>query len=108
MGGNHGCGSDGLAARGEWPFRTREGRFARLRGRLVAHGPVVIVLRGAAGTGKSRIARECAAWHQRRGRRVTWVGANGSLQTIPWGAFVALVIPGGEPIAVLSELSDRI
>jgi DNA-binding CsgD family transcriptional regulator len=108
MGGNHGCGSDGLAARGEWPFRMREEIFAQLREPLVAHGPMVIVLRGAAGTGKSRIARECAAWHQRRGRRVTWVGANGSLQTIPWGAFVALVIPGGEPIAVLSELSDRI
>ena len=68
----------------------REEIFAQLRDPLVAHGPTVIVMRGAAGVGKSRIARECAAWHHRRGRRVTWVGANGSLQTIPWGAFVEL------------------
>jgi DNA-binding NarL/FixJ family response regulator len=86
----------------------RDEIFAHLREPLVAHGPTVIVLRGPAGAGKSRIARECASWHQRRARRVTWVGANGSLQTIPWGAFVALVGPGGEPIAVLRELSDRI
>ena len=108
MGGKLGSGSETIPGRGEWPFRMRDEVFAHLREALVAHGPTVIVLRGMAGTGKTRIARECAAWHQRRGRRVTWVGANGSLQTIPWGAFVALMGAGGEPIITLRELSDRI
>ena len=108
MGGKLGSGSERIPGRGEWPFRMRDEIFAHLREALVAHGPTVIVLRGTAGTGKSRIARECAAWHQRRGRRVTWVGANGSLQTIPWGAFVALMGAGGEPIITLRELSDRV
>ena len=94
--------------RADWPFRMREEIFAQLREPLVARGPTVFVMRGAAGAGKSRIARECAAWHQRRGRRVTWVGANGSLQTIPWGAFVELDGPAGEPIDILRELSERI
>ena len=100
------------SGRTEWPFRLREEIFAHLREPLVSHGPTVIVLRGPAGAGKSRIARECAAWHHRRGRRVTWVGANGSLQTIPWGAFadVDFDVEGsaGEPVSILRELSARI
>jgi DNA-binding CsgD family transcriptional regulator len=100
------------AEQAEWPFRWREEIFAHLREPLVSHGPTVVVLRGPAGAGKSRIARECAAWHHRRGRRVTWAGANGSLQTIPWGAFVDVDVSvdgwGGEPISILRLLSDRI
>jgi len=98
--------------RTEWPFRPREEIFAQLREPLVSHGSTVIVLRGPAGVGKSRIARECAAWHHRRGRRVTWVGANGSLQTIPWGAFVDVDVDvegsAREPIAILRDLSARV
>ena len=88
----------------------REEIFAHLREPLVSHGPTVIVLRGPAGVGRSRIARECAAWHHRRGRRVTWAGANGSLQTIPWGAFVAVDVEcsTGEPVSILRDLSARI
>ena len=88
----------------------REEIFAQLREPLVSHGPTVIVLRGPAGVGKSRIARECAAWHHRRGRRVTWVGANGSLQTIPWGAFadIDVDVSAIEPVTILRDLSARI
>ena len=96
------------ASRADWPFRVRGDIFAQLREPLVAHGPTVVVLRGAAGVGKSRIAQECAAWHRHRGRRVTWIGANGSLQTIPWGAFAELDGSARKPVAVLRELSERI
>ena len=86
----------------------REDIFMQLREPLVAHGATVVVLRGVAGVGKSRIARECAAWHRQRGRRVTWVGANGSLQTIPWGAFAELDGSARKPVALLRELTERI
>ena len=88
----------------------REEIFAQLRDPLVSRGPTVVVLRGPAGVGKSRIARECAAWHHRRGRRVTWVGANGSLQTIPWGAFadIDVDVSASEPVLILRDLTARI
>ncbi|WP_457102111.1 AAA family ATPase, partial [Microbacterium sp. P5_E9] len=85
----------------------REEIFSHLRDALVSHGPTVIVLHGTAGAGKSRVARECIAWHRRRGRRVTWVTANASLQTILWGAFVELE-EQGESVDVLRALCKRI
>ena len=93
-----------------WPFRMREEIFAQLREPLVAHGPTVIVLRGPAGAGKSRIARECAAWHHRRGRRVTWVGRERLVADDPMGSIrrYSMSALGGEPIAILRELSERI
>ncbi|SFR87105.1 DNA-binding response regulator, NarL/FixJ family, contains REC and HTH domains [Microbacterium sp. cf046] len=99
---------DAAPRRTDWPFRVRDEIFAHLREPLVSHGPMTIVLRGTAGAGKTRIAREAAAWHRRRGRRVTWIGANGSLQTIPWGAFVGIGDSTAEPVTILRGLSERV
>ena len=85
-----------------WPIIGRE---RELRSIIAALDPTTIgsgvILYGAEGVGKSRLAREAVAWQRRRGRTTTWVQANESLRLIPWGAFNSVVVDGRTPVSVL-------
>ena len=70
----------GMAARGN------DGELDRIAGLLAAGGGVVIA--GAAGAGKTRLAAEAAG---RAGRTVEWVRATRSAAAVPFGAFAPLL-----------------
>lgn len=73
-----------------------------------------IVLAGAAGVGKSRLARDAIDHARRRGRHCHWVCATGSARSVPLGAFVQYTSSlGPDPllrvrdvIAALTDSSD--
>jgi DNA-binding CsgD family transcriptional regulator len=65
---------------------------ARRRGRAV-------VFAGAAGVGKTRLARTTVAGAEAEGLAVRWVAATRSASTVPLGAFAPLVPPGLGPAA---------
>ncbi|MGH3537887.1 MAG: hypothetical protein ACRDQJ_06235 [Pseudonocardiaceae bacterium] len=63
----------------------RAGRGAECDQRLICrrNGPAGIVLAGAAGVGKTRLAREALAAAQRRGALTRWAVATASARALP-------------------------
>ncbi|MBE2319822.1 hypothetical protein DVA67_027910 [Solirubrobacter sp. CPCC 204708] len=74
----------------EWPLIGRDAELAVI-GQAFADGRCGVVLRAAAGTGKSRLGREALAALERGGAMTEWVCATRSAATIPLGAFARLV-----------------
>ncbi len=74
-----------------WPLIGRDeelGSIARARGEAGCPG---IVVRGRAGVGKSRLAREACAAAEADGALVDWVQATSSAAAVPLGAFAGLL-----------------
>ena len=71
-----------------WPDRPL-GRDACYRGRHLTSDVSGIVVCGAAGVGKSRIAREALSAAESRGCEGRWVVGTSSARTLPLGAFTA-------------------
>ncbi|MDG3015627.1 helix-turn-helix transcriptional regulator [Speluncibacter jeojiensis] len=84
-----------------WPTVGRAAQFEQVSAILDAtDGPCGVVLAGAAGVGKTTLARAVVqAWTGRS----TWVAGTASAGSVPLGAFAHLVEPppGLEPAAVL-------
>jgi hypothetical protein len=57
-------------------------------------GPVGVVLAGAAGVGKTRLAREALVVAAQRGALTRWAVATASARALPLGAFAAT--PGSD------------
>jgi DNA-binding CsgD family transcriptional regulator len=74
----------GLAA-GPWPLLGRARELAEIEAVLTASGGGGVVLVGAAGAGKTRLAREVLK-RVRTGRDVDWVAASSAARSIPFGA----------------------
>ncbi|HWN31357.1 MAG TPA: LuxR C-terminal-related transcriptional regulator [Pseudonocardia sp.] len=88
----------------EWPLTGRAEHQAHASAALRESGGVVLA--GAAGVGKTRLAREVLAQAGRRGRVTRWVGATASSRGIPLGAFASLVAEaGGTEVTLLSRLA---
>lgn len=77
----------------EWPLTGRADHQARAAAALRESGGVMLC--GAAGVGKTRLAREVLVEAGRRGRATRWVGATASSRGIPLGAFAAQVAEAG-------------
>ena len=77
----------------DWPLTGRSDQRARALVALRESGGVVLA--GATGVGKTRLAREVTSEAARRGQVTRWVGATASSRNIPLGAFAALVAEGG-------------
>ncbi|MET7289633.1 LuxR C-terminal-related transcriptional regulator [Streptomyces sp. NPDC005573] len=79
----------------EWPLtgRTEELRFIERVGRRGRHARGVL-LAGAAGVGKTRLAREAVAAAVRRGAATRWATGTASARARPLGAFAAWAGPG--------------
>lgn len=74
------------------PLAGRDGELATIRRALGGGGNksgVVIV--GAAGVGKTRLAREVLALAERAGERTNWIVGTESARSLPLGAFTALL-----------------
>jgi DNA-binding NarL/FixJ family response regulator len=74
-----------------WPLtgRAEELRFIEAASRRVGR-PRGVVLAGAAGVGKTRLAREALSALARRGAATRWATGTASAQSLPLGAFAGL------------------
>jgi len=93
-----------------WPLvgRVEELRFvdAVMRRRSGAAG---VVVAGAAGVGKTRLAREALAAVEQRGMRVGWVAATASSRPLPLGAFAGVLGDlGQDPAQVLRRATETL
>ncbi|MCW6007228.1 LuxR family transcriptional regulator [Micromonospora sp. CPCC 205371] len=93
-----------------WPLvgRLEELRFVTAATRPRSGSPGV-VLAGAAGVGKTRLAREALAEAERRGVAVRWATATASSRALPLGAFAGLLGDVGyEATRVLARAAEAL
>lgn len=97
-----------------WPLVGRCGELARTECALAA-GAQAVVLAGAAGTGKTRLAREALASARERGAAVEWIVATRAASTVPLGTVAHFVdansagddLPLTQYQSVVSRLQER-
>jgi DNA-binding NarL/FixJ family response regulator len=90
-----------------WPLTGRAEELSLIGGLLHRRdGPLGVVLAGAAGVGKTRLAREALAVAQQRGAHTRWAAATASARALPLGAFAAtLEVVGPDPARLLRQAS---
>jgi hypothetical protein len=76
-----------------WPLVGRREELALFDQALSAPGTSGVVLAGAPGVGKTRLAREALAWAEANGWVARWAVATRAAASIPFGA-VAHLLPG--------------
>lgn len=74
-----------------WPLTGRDDELALLRSRLTTAGGGSVIVAGAAGVGKSRLASELVGLAETQGIATRRVGATRAAASIPFGAFAALL-----------------
>ncbi|GAA2367759.1 transcriptional regulator [Catellatospora methionotrophica] len=74
-----------------WPFTGREAQLREIAALLRGPDGYGVVLAGAAGFGKSRLARAALAEAAERGAVTRWAAASSAARALPLGAFGALV-----------------
>ena len=72
-----------------WPLIGRSEETAAIEAAIVASDVSGIVVYGAAGVGKSRIAREALSAAESQGCECRWAAGTSSARAIPLGAFTA-------------------
>jgi DNA-binding NarL/FixJ family response regulator len=93
-----------------WPLTGRTEELRVISG-LTRHrdGPVGVVLAGAAGVGKTRLAREALAMAKQRGVLTRWAVATASARGLPLGAFAAtLSVVGPDPARLVRQAGDAL
>lgn len=77
-----------------WPLSGRPAQMRELRAAIAASEVSGVVIHGASGVGKSRIAREALAAATAQGSVARWAVGTSSAREIPLGAFAAWTQPG--------------
>ena len=90
-----------------WPLTGRAEELSRISGLTRRRdGPAGVVLAGAAGVGKTRLAREALAAAEQRGAVTRWAVATASARVLPLGAFAAtLGVVGPDPARLVRQAS---
>jgi DNA-binding CsgD family transcriptional regulator len=88
------AGTYALDVRLSWPLVGRSEEMRTIEAAVVASGVSGVVIRGAAGVGKSRIAREALSAAVSHGCAGRWVVGTSAARAIPLGAFTAWAQPG--------------
>ncbi|MFZ0122268.1 MAG: hypothetical protein WAL99_23070 [Pseudonocardiaceae bacterium] len=93
-----------------WPLTGRAEELSLISGLTRGReGPTGVVLAGAAGVGKTRLAREALAAAQQRGAVTRWAVATASARALPLGAFAATVgVVGPDPARLVRQASDAL
>lgn len=91
-----------------WPLTGRAEELAFIAGALApGDGPSGVVLAGAAGVGKTRLAREALALAGYRGMTTRWVAATEAARRVPLGAFSTLLgAVADDPARVIGQATD--
>ncbi|MGB3486453.1 MAG: AAA family ATPase, partial [Mycobacterium sp.] len=84
-----------------WPLIGRSDEIHRIEAALTAPGVPGVVVRGAAGLGKSRVIREVLDAAASTGHRTHFVSATSSARAIPLGALAGWTPPGATDAAQL-------
>lgn len=93
-------------AQGAWAFAGRESELRAIAGIRKAEEVRCVVLAGAAGVGKTRLAREALKAAAAAGRPTCWAAGTRAASAIPLGAMAHLVPaadPGSSPLALLQH-----
>jgi len=93
-----------------WPLTGRAEELRVISG-LTCHrdGPAGVVLAGAPGVGKTRLAREALALAKKRGVLTRWAVATASARALPLGAFAAtLGVVGPDPARLVRQAGDAL
>lgn len=92
-----------------WPLIGRTGQMRTIEAAIAAPDVAGVVVSGAAGVGKSRIAREALSYANSRGFEVRWVVGASSAREIPLGAFAAWTQPGAsETVQLVRGVLDTL
>jgi DNA-binding NarL/FixJ family response regulator len=73
-----------------WPLTGRDEELAAIQGVIGGTEVSGVVIAGAAGVGKTRLAREVLAWARAQGLATRWAVATQAASTIPFGALAQL------------------
>lgn len=73
------------------PLAGRDGELAIIRRALGGSDTSGVVIVGAAGVGKTRLAREVLRLAERGGERTNWIVGTESAKALPLGAFTAVI-----------------
>ena len=92
-----------------WPLTGRAEELQAITESVDTAGAAGIVLAGAAGVGKTRLARETLTRAGRRGRGCRFVAATASAQSVPLGAFADYADRlGPDPLARVRDVVDAV
>ncbi|BBY65323.1 helix-turn-helix transcriptional regulator [Mycolicibacterium helvum] len=92
-----------------WPLIGRTGQMRTIESAIATPDVAGVVVSGAAGVGKTRIAREALGFAQSRGFEVRWVVGASSARSIPLGAFTAWTKPGAtETVQLVRGVIDSL
>lgn len=86
------AGAGALVDPSRWPLVGRDDELALGCGAVAVHGGVVLT--GAAGVGKTRLAHEVLTQEAAAGDRMEWIAATQSAASVPLGAAAHLVPQG--------------
>lgn len=94
----------------EWPLIGRDEELSAITKAFRRRGdPRGAVLTGAAGVGKTRLAREVGRRAEAQGRRAHWIIATESSRQLPLGAFaLAVGDVGDDPVRVLQRAAEAL
>ncbi|MBB3750211.1 DNA-binding CsgD family transcriptional regulator [Mycolicibacterium sp. BK634] len=92
-----------------WPLIGRSGQMRTIESAIAATDVAGVVVSGAAGVGKTRIAREALSFAKSRGAEVRWVVGASSARSIPLGAFTAWARSGAsETVQLVRGVIDAL
>ncbi|WP_319431118.1 helix-turn-helix transcriptional regulator [Mycobacterium sp. RTGN5] len=92
-----------------WPLIGRTGQMRTIESAIAAPDVAGAVVSGAAGVGKTRIAREALSFAKSRGFEGRWVVGASSARSIPLGAFAAWTQPGAtETVQLVRGVIDSL
>ncbi|RMH71437.1 MAG: ATP-binding protein, partial [Actinomyces sp.] len=77
----------------DWPFVGRAAEIRAARNALTGVPPRSVLVLGAAGVGKTSLARHLLTEMTARGRDARWVTASPATAPLPLGAFADLLPP---------------
>lgn len=93
-----------------WPLTGRDEELRRISALARRRdGPAGVVLAGAAGVGKTRLAREALTAAGQRGMLTRWAVATASARALPLGAFAAtLGVVSPDPAQLVHQVSEAL